>query len=255
MALRFTLAVGTFAKATSADFSPVFLWSPQAAPADVSPATEHLAAVSGPDVERVAALFAKPTGGTVPEVHLVFLAEYLGTEMVRRHSGRLPALDRLLQNSARTLNMPFTTAHDSELYEHAARVTGAEAEAYLEARASLFTNGASDIIVVLLPAVGAVEAHLASHNALIERVTRAVHASTDGNYAAMLCATHSPAPAQGARRQLSTPPPTAYLHTTPTLLVAQCIVLLLMTIFLGGFCCLFSLQTPKKFADAPPGQN
>ena len=83
----------------------------------------------------------------------------------------------------------------------------------------------------------------------------AVHASTDGNYAAMLCATHSPAPAQGARRQLSTPPPTAYLHTTPTLLVAQCIVLLLMTIFLGGFCCLFSLQTPKKFADAPPGQN
>ena len=40
-----------------------------------------------------------------------------------------------------------------------------------------------------------------------------------------------------------------YLHTGPTLLTAQLVSLILFIIFLSGFCCLFSLQTPKKFEE------
>ena len=39
----------------------------------------------------------------------------------------------------------------------------------------------------------------------------------------------------------------SYLYTTPTLLTAYMISLMLFIIFISGFCCLFSLQTPKSF--------
>ena len=40
-----------------------------------------------------------------------------------------------------------------------------------------------------------------------------------------------------------------YLYTGPTLLAAQLVMLMLFLIFISGFCCLFSLQTPKRFDD------
>ena len=60
---------------------------------------------------------------------------------------------------------------------------------------------------------------------------------------------HVAATYDGAHRRLSAKAPVAYLHTTPTLLTAQVVSLLLFIIFLCGFCCLFSLQTPRKFEE------
>ena len=76
-----------------------------------------------------------------------------------------------------------------------------------------------------------------------DEVALAVDAGTKGNYAAVLTAgTH------GAHRLLaSVAESEPLLHTTPTLLTAQLVMLILMIIFFSGFCCLFSLQTPKKF--------
>jgi len=252
--MAFVLAINALAAQQKAQLSytPAFFWSPrgQASPSAGAAPIEHHAALSGVDVERVAAMLVDgDSAQPAPEVQLVFLAEGLGTEAVRQHGARLPALDKLLQSSTTSLTMPFTTAHDSKLFAHAgARVAGREAEAYLESHASLFDNGAADTLVVDLPAAGeTVEEQLAAHDAHIERVTRTVHARTGGNYVALLTAKRGSPTSH--RRLGSAAPPPAYLHTTPTLLTAQVVMLLLMTIFLSGFCCLFSLQTPKKFND------
>ena len=49
--------------------------------------------------------------------------------------------------------------------------------------------------------------------------------------------------------------PAPFLHTTPTLLTAQLIMLILMVIFLGGFCCLFSLQARDLSRGLPRGRG
>lgn len=227
-----------------ASYSPAFFWSPRSAPNSAVAPPEHLAAMSGLDVEHTAALLEHGR-----EVHVVFLAEGLSTEAVRQHGDHLAVVNGLLQKSATSLTVPFTTSHDTELFANAARVSASGAEEYFKTHASLFSNGVADTVVVELPAAaGAAPAkQLESHSAAIELVTRAVDAGTGGNYAALLTATRGTA-ARGARRLDATAPP-AYLHTTPTLLTAQLISLILMVIFLSGFCCLFSLQTPKRFED------
>lgn len=232
------------------EYSPAFFWSPKASA--LEPKTQHHAAVSGFDVETTSALL----GDASREVNLVFLAQGLSTETVRQHGGALPSVERLLQKSASALTMPFTTAHDSELFALAPHVLAAEAEDYFKARPTLFTNGAPDTVVIELPvAAGATVAEqLAAHDAAIERVSRAVDAGTGGNYAALLASTQRGAQRGGAHRRLAAQAPPAYLHTTPTLLTAQIIGLLLFVIFLGGFCCLFSLQTPKRFEDTSKAQ-
>ena len=221
-------------------YSPAFLWSPRAS-TNAAPEVEHLGAVSGRDVEHIASLL-----GSKVELRLVFLAEGLSTEAVRQHGSRLPALNRLLQTSASSLTMPFTTAHDSSLFASAVHVPAAQAVAYFKTHAStLFANGALDTIVIDLQAPGAsTEAQLESHDALIDRVTGVVDAATKGNYAALLTASRGAIP-RPSHRRLASAPKVAYLHTTPTLLTAQLVMLILMIIFLSGFCCLFSLQVGR----------
>jgi len=180
-----------------------------------------------------------------PEVTLVFLASGLQTDAVRQHGARLPTLQALMDKSASALAVPFTLPVGKPLFERAhARVSGAEAEAYFRQHADLCSNGASEVIVVELDAaVAGDEALLSAHDTLIGKIALAVDAGTKGNYAAVLTAgTH------GAHRLLaSIADSEPLLHTTPTLLTAQLVMLILMIIFLSGFCCLFSLQTPKKF--------
>lgn len=236
------LLLGSAAAAAASDYSPAFFWSPKKASGAAS-GLEHLSAVSGVDVGHTSTLLADGAR----EVQLVFLAEGMSTDAVRQHGDALPTLDGLLKKSASSLTMPFTTAHDSELFAQAPRVRADEAEQYFETHAAMLSNGVRDTVVVELPAAAdaSAEAQLAAHDAHIQRVTRAVDAGTGGNYAALLTATRR----GGARRRMAKAAPVAYLHTTPTLLAAQVIVLLLIVIFLAGFCCLFSLQTPKRFED------
>ena len=234
------------ALALASDYSPAFLWSPRA-----GQQTEHLAAVSGLDVERMSNLFAASS----PEVQLVFTVEGLGTEMVRQHGESLASVDGLLQQSASSLTMPFTTAHDEKLFSSAVRVPGAQAEEYFKAHASLFDNGVADVVVVELPTAGALtHAQLAAHDALVHRVTKLVDAGTHGNYAALLTAMRG-AVSHGVHRRLAAKAAPYYLHTTPTLLTAQLVMLMLIVIFLAGFCCLFSLQTPKRFEDTSKAEH
>jgi hypothetical protein len=245
-----------------AEHSPAFWWSPQAIAGltraeDVS--RERLTEATSADLERtVGALIGKRMAeqgsplfagrpATAPEVHLVFLAEGLQTDAVRKHGARLPALNALLEQSVSALSMPFTLQTQPRLFEDATRVAGNEAEAYFKAHSKLFSNGVPEVVVIELRAAAAAttEEVLASHDALIGRIARAVETGTQGRYAALLTGNSG---AHGVRR-LAVAAPTVYLHTTPTLLTAQLICLALIVIFLSGFCCLFSLQTPKKFEE------
>jgi len=245
----FAMAALAGSVSATMEFSPAFFWSPTSQAATTS-AIEHLGAVTGVDVERVSSMLMDGQAAKAPEVRLVFLVEGLGTEVVRQHGSRLPTVDKLLHSSATSLTMPFTTAHDTQLFSRAVRVAGSDVEEYLKNHASIFTDGVPDTVVVELTASGASTAEqLASHDELVARVTRAVDAGTHGNYAALLTAMRGAAARPAHRRLSSTPLPAAYLHTTPTLLTAQMVMLILIVIFLSGFCCLFSLQTPKKFND------
>jgi hypothetical protein len=240
------IALSLGALASAGEYSPAFFWSPTAS-AEATSGLEHHAAVSGADLEHISSLYLKGAQ-TTPELRLVFLAEGLGTEAVRQHAGAMASVEGLLHKSAASLTLPFTTAHEEKklFARSTARVRGgAEAEQYFKTHAPLFTNGVTDTVVVELRAEGAtIEEQLAAHDATIDRVTRVVDSATSGHYAAMLTATRGPA---AAHRRLGLKPRAAYLHTHPTLLTAQLVMLILFVIFLSGFCCLFQLQTPKRF--------
>jgi len=182
-----------------------------------------------------------------PEVQLVFLAEGLTTDAVRALGGRLANVQKLMQGAASSLQAPFVKPSTVGLGALAAapRVSGEEAEAYLSKRPELFTNGAPDLLVVELRALaGATEEQLlAAHDALVGRISAAVDAASRGSYAALVT---SPPPAAAARRRLAATSQKG-IRTTPTLLTAQLISLILIVIFMSGFCCLFQLQTPKRF--------
>jgi len=229
------LVVGA-ASASSAATVPAFAWNLEAAQAT------HLGLTNGADVENIMSFAASKSQR---ELSIVFFADGLTTEAVKAHGGRLTALNGML--SARTsLTLPFTTAHHTRLFNNAERIRGADAEAYFKANPNLFTNGVADVVVVELEAKAgaAADEQLALHDAMLARIVRAVDAGTRGNYVGLLTA--GPA----SRRQLKAVKAKAgYIHTSPTLLTAQLVMLILIVIFLSGFCCLFSLQTPKRFEE------
>jgi hypothetical protein len=227
--------------AAAAGHAPSFFWSPQSLDG-LARNAQHVGEASGAIVERVVSALVDRAA---PEVSVVFVAEGLETEGVREHGAALRTLEKLLKSSKSSLTVPFTEAQQGvRLFERATRVAGAEAEAYFKAHASLFSNGAPDVVVVeLAHAAGAsVPDRLASYDALVGRVTAVVDSASRGNYAALLTGAHG-----GAARRLSIVSQAGYIHNTPALLTAQVIMLMLILIFLGGFCCLFNLQTPKRF--------
>ena len=222
------LAALSGAAAGASEFVPAFAWN---MPAN-APKADHYGEVSAADVERV---ISSAKGA---EVHLIFLAKGLDTEAVRAAGYALPAVEKLLKSTI-SLTLPFTTTHHSRLFDRAPRVQAAEAEAHFQANPTLFSNGVPDVVVIQLQ-----DSALAAQDALIARITRAVEQGTRGKYAALLTADTD---ASAHARRLSVVYPAAYLHTGPTLLTAQLVCLILFVIFMSGFCCLFNLQTPKRF--------
>ena len=258
--------------AAAAQHAPAFFWSPtamdlemreheflrEATSADLE---QTIAAVVGespaPSVKGSALFAGRPA--KAPEIQLVFLADGLTTEAVRAHGSKLQALQSLMQKSAASMTAPFTipTPQKRAFDDAKARIAGADVEEYLRVNAQMYANGAAETVVVELVAADGADAAetLAAHDETIGKVARAVHAGTNGNYAALLTGAHGQI---GARRQLVgeqlAPAHVllsggSYLYTTPTLLTAYMISLMLFIIFISGFCCLFSLQTPKSFEE------
>jgi len=249
------------AVSAASDFSPAFLWSPRET--GLGKNAEHLHEASARDLEgAVAAISGRGKHALVqagerkaPEVQLVFLADELVTETVRSHPSELKNLDNLLKTSTSSLSVPFTTRSGARrIFDDAPRVAASEAEKYFRENAKIFLDGVPNTVVVELKAAAGAspEEALASHDAIVGRLSQYVSRGTGGNYAGLLTGAQAAAAGDlttrgrllAAKPQIELMP---YLHMTPTLITAYMIMFLLFVIFLNGFCCLFSLQTPRKF--------
>ena len=253
--------------AACAGYAPAFLWS-EKIDVGLGHKAQHLHEHGPADLERaLAAIQGQPgnSGGALvrgkpqasPEVTLVFLVDGLETELVREHGTSLENVNHLVQTSASSATVPFTSRSDrhATIYEKAIRVPGGTAEEYLAARPEIFTNGATDLLVIdVAPASGSPAASLAAQDALVGRVSRVVSRATNGRYAALVTGGGLKEP-MGARRRLAAAATGAVaLRIDRDLLMALLVSLLLIVIFLSGFGCLFSLQTPRKFDEASKAQ-
>jgi hypothetical protein len=238
-------------------YSPAFFWGGRSE-LNLGHRARHLNEATGEDLERaVAALLGQPGNqggkllekppaeGQSPEIQLVFLLEGLDTEDVRNDGAQMTQMNGLIEQSASSLTVPFTTrsqAHPT-VFEKAARVRGEHVDMHFAAHPELFNNRASDLVVIEHSAPD-----LASLDEFIGHVCDRVSEATNGNYAALV--TGSKVPAEVPRRRLAAIKPTAVkLMITRDLLAALMVSFLLFIIFISGLCCLFSMQTPRKFED------
>jgi len=255
-------AVVSAAAATS--HSPAFLWSGR--PSAGLLGGDYLHELSGAELQNTVAVLVSGTVtqplvtkvATNPEVLAVFLHDELATEDVRTHgTDAFPVLQKLMADSPSSVSVPFTTRSASLSFEGATRVAADEAERYLEQHPALATNGKTDVLLIPLPASsggqpGQRGAAFLEHDALVGRVAAAVAKATGGNYVALLTGK-----AGGSddvqhltmRRRLAEAEPQVGLRISPDLMAGLMVSFLLIIIFLNGFCCLFSLQTPKKFEE------
>ena len=120
-------------------------------------------------------------------------------------------------------------------------------ELHLRAHPEILTNGAADLLLVEHAA-----ADLSAHDEAVHRVCGHVAGATSGNYGALV--TGSKLPLEAPRRRLSSGETGVKLMIERDLLTGLLVFALLFTIFISGFCCLFSLQTPRKFEDGSKAQ-
>jgi hypothetical protein len=251
-----------FVAAAHADYSPAFLWSDKLN-LGVGHDAKHLHEMSPADLEHVVAAVQGQSGNTgrpliqttppkdPPEAHLIFLLDDFHTETVREHVSSLPNVHGFLQNSVSSASAPFTirSEHQPALFQKAPRIPGAKAEAYIASHPELFTNGHPDLLVIEIEsAAESPAATFAAQDALVGRVSRAVADATGGRYAALVTGDRNRIQAMTTRRQLNTAGAVG-LPIDRDLLTALLVAIILFTVFISGFCCLFSLQTPRKFDD------
>eukprot|EP00967_Tisochrysis_lutea_P125307 scaffold210524_cov24-Tisochrysis_lutea.AAC.1 len=238
-------------------YTPAFFWAGRH-DLGLGHRGRHLTEATGEDLERaVAAILGQPGNqggvllkeppatGASPEVQVVFLLEGLDTEDVRNDGAQMNRMNALLEESASSLTVPFTTRSQTSptVFSKAARVRGEHAEAHFASHPEIFNNRASDLVVIEHSA-----ATLAAHDELIGHVCHRVAEATNGNYAALV--TGSKLPMEIPRRRLAAAAPTGVkLMITRDLLTALMVSFLLFIIFISGLCCLFSMQTPRKFED------
>jgi len=97
--------------------------------------------------------------------------------------------------------------------------------------------------VIEMPAVDKSSTSLKAVDELVHKLTSVISEGSHGNYAALLTGP----PTSGAARRRLESSEMAPLTIERDLLTALLIGAFLFVIFFSGFCCLFSLQTPKKF--------
>jgi len=265
---RLVLLSSAVAAASAASYTPAFFWS-EKLDAGLGRDAQHLKEVSGAAIEHtMAAIANSPAESTIesllqnapesaqPEVQLVFMLADLDTDAIRQHGSAFANVQRLMQTSASSLTVPFTSRVEADapsMFRTATRVAGNKAEDYLAAHPELFSNKAADLIVIeLSPIQSSMAEALQAQDAFVGRISGIASKASGGNYAALLTGkgTHP----QAARRQLQEDAKPK-LRITKNLLTALLVSFVLIVIFMAGFCCLFSLQTPRKFEDVRKDAN
>jgi len=245
----------------AAAHSPAFLWSGR--PNMGMSGSDYLHEVSGVHLQQTVAGLARATSSLpllstpaqAPEVQVVFLYDELSTDDVRSlGNSAFPKLQKLMADSPSSLSVPFTTRTSPLHFEGATNVPVASASEFLTNFPKLANNGKTDTMLIQLPTNVQSDKRdgYAELDEVVGRVTAAVAKATDGNYAALLTgATGSASDIEHItmRRRLATSESEVGLHITPELMAALLVSFLLILVFLNGFCCLFSLQTPKKFEE------
>jgi hypothetical protein len=241
--------------------SPAFLWSGMRSNQNAGLWSEgdYHHEVSGAELQNAVAALASRTVAqplvnkvpeVAPEVLTVFLHDELATDDVRtRGTSEFPVLQNLMAESPTSLEVPFTTRTGALRFDGATSVAAEQAERYLEQFPALSTNGKTDVLLIPLPANA--PGKFAEHDALVGRVAAAVAKATKGNYVALLTGARSEDDVKHVtmRRQLASGDVEYGLRINAQLFAGLVVSFLLIVIFLNGFCCLFSLQTPKKFEE------
>jgi len=158
-------------------------------------------------------------------------------------------MNEFLAKSVSSASVPFTTRseHQPTLFQKAPRIPGAKAEAYIASHPELFTNSRPDLLVIEVAATAdSPTATFAAQDALVGRVSRAVADATGGRYAALV--TGDRVQAISTRRRLNNEGASP-IYIDRDLLTALLVSIILFVVFISGFCCLFGLQTPRKFDD------
>jgi len=171
---------------------------------------------------------------------------------VRKHGAALPQLQQKMDGAVSSLSVPFTTA--SHTFDKAVRVPGHKAEEYLTSHPELFDNRVADVVVIDVPAADkAGPESLRAQDMFVGRISNLVSQATKGNYAALLtgASASNARRLEETRRRLEAGESTTPIAITRDLATAIAVMVLIVTAFMSGFCCLFSLQTPKKFNEEP----
>ena len=266
------------AAAARGGHTPAFFWS-SLSDTGLGRSAQHLHEASAADVERT---FAALAGGSdkapllapssasrpAPELQLVFLFDKLPTDAVRPADAGFDAVARLMADSRSSLSAPFTTRTSSAgLFKRHTRVAADKCEEYLAAHPELATNGKPDTLVVTLAAPKDASAgNFGAADALVAKIHRAAEKATGGKVAALMTGEKPvPAPAGSSARATVTPghpmasrkralseagPGSGY-QTTPGILIGLLVGLLLLLIFIPGFCCIFQVWASPAFPRAP----
>ena len=265
------------AAAARGGHTPAFFWS-SLSDTGLGRSAQHLHEASAADVERTFAALAggsdkapllapSSTSRPAPELQLVFLFDKLPTDAVRPADAGFDAVARLMADSRSSLSAPFTTRTSSAgLFKRHTRVAADKCEEYLAAHPELATNGKPDTLVVTLAAPKDASAgNFGAADALVAKIHRAAEKATGGKVAALMTgekpvpapagssarATVTPGHPMASRRSLSEAGPGSGYQTTPGILIGLLVGLLLLLIFIPGFCCIFQVCIPPPLPRAP----
>jgi hypothetical protein len=185
-----------------------------------------------------------------PEVVLAFTYDKLRSDLMHQ-SSEFDVFKSLFARALSSLSVPYVVS-DVPRAASGHSVCCANAASYLR-ESGVLENGLTELITVN------VDADNAHDNRMVADIASMVDKATDGRYVAVLTANNTvPANmvlefgekegAQNRRRLAYADTQLRQIPLTPGILTGLLVGGLLLLIFLNGFfCCLFNLQTPKKF--------
>lgn len=188
-----------------------------------------------------------------PEVVLAFAYDQMRSDLVSR-APEFSRFKSMLAGAPSSLEVPYVLAESSLAAGPATshRVCCSQAASYLES-SGMLSNGESELVLINVGSPSE------ENDQRIVDLVQLVDEATAGRYAAVLTANKTVpsdlvlefAPKMGGasnRRRLNyADTQMRQIPLTPDILMGLLVGGLLLIIFINGFCCLFQLQTPKKF--------
>jgi len=183
-----------------------------------------------------------------PEVVLAFTYDKLRTDLVQRNP-EFEGVMAAFEGAASQLSVPYVVR---DTQRAAAGHSCHDAAAHL-VDSGILSNGATELVSI------DVGAATAENDRKVSQIVEMVAKATSGRYVAMVTANNTvpsemvlefgaKAVERPQRRRLSyAQQQQRQIPLTPAILTGLLVGGLLLVIFLNGFCCLFALQTPKKF--------